>query len=141
MLCESEPEARKLETVPNRERSKKTRTAGGVASGKARREKKSMQELAKIVLNMPYEATDDELDELERICFTEFPDKHLTVGERSLLAVAKKAMKGDASALAFIRDTAGEKPAEKLEVSGNVEVAAARIKELIDARKSDDGGE
>lgn len=112
----------------------------GKASGKARREKKAMQELAKIVLNMPYDCDDSKLDDIERVCFEEFPDKHLTVGERSLLAVAKRAMKGDASALTFLRDTAGEKPVEKLEVSGNVEVAAARIQELIAKKKADSDG-
>ena len=124
-----------------RKEAAKNGAKGGKASGKARREKKSMQELAKIVLNMPYEATDAELDELEKICFIDFPDKHLTVGERSLLAVAKKAMKGDAAALTFIRDTAGEKPIERLEVSGNVEVAANQIRELIAKRRAADGGE
>lgn len=112
---------------------------GGKASGRARREKKAMQEIAKIVLGMPYEASNAELDELESVCFEEFPDKKLTVGERAMLAVAKKALKGDASALTFIRDTAGEKPAEKMEVSGNVEVAAARIQELIAKKKAAEG--
>jgi len=130
----------KLRPPRTKQEARERGKAGGKASGKARREKKSMQELAKIVLNMPYDATDAELDELEKTCFIEFPDKHLTVGERSLLAVAKKAMKGDANALAFIRDTAGEKPVERLEVSGNVEVAANRIRELIDARKAADDG-
>ena len=55
-----------------------------------------------------------------------------------MLAVARKAMRGDASALAFLRDTAGEKPAEKVEVSGNVEEAAASIRSLIEKRKSED---
>lgn len=127
-------------TKPTSKEARKRGAAGGKASGKARREKKAMQELAKIVLHMPYEGTDAELDDIERVCFADFPDKHLTVGERSLLAVAKKAMKGDAAALSFLRDTAGEKPAEKVEVSGNVEVAAAHIRELVAARKAEDGG-
>jgi hypothetical protein len=140
-MANPNPRRENLKPARTKKEAAKRGKAGGKASGKARREKKSMQELAKIVLNMPYDATDAELDELEKTCFVEFPDKHLTVGERSLLAVAKKAMKGDASALAFIRDTAGEKPIEKLEVSGNVEVAANKIRQLIDAKKANDGGE
>ena len=135
-MANSNPRRENLKKHTSKEAAKNG-AKGGVASGRAKRERKSMQQLAKIVLDMPYDATDEELDELEKTCFVEFPDKHLTVGERSLLAVAKKAMKGDASALAFIRDTAGEKPVERLEVSGNVEVAAAKIRELIEKRKSD----
>lgn len=108
---------------------------GGKASGKARREKKAMQELAKIILNTPVEGTPEELDDIEAMCFEDFPDKHLTVGERSLFAVAKKAQKGDIQALTFLRDTAGEKPVEKLEVSGDVEKAAASIQAMIAAEK------
>lgn len=108
---------------------------GGKASGKARRERKAMQELAKIILNTPVEGKPEELDAIEAMCFEDFPDKHLTVGERSLFAVAKKAQKGDIQALTFLRDTAGEKPVEKLEVSGDVEKAAANIQAMIAAEK------
>lgn len=109
--------------------------SGGKASGKARRERKAMQELAKIILNTPVEGKPEELDDIEAMCFEDFPDKHLTVGERSLFAVAKKAQKGDIQALTFLRDTAGEKPVEKLEVSGDVEKAAANIQAMIAAEK------
>ena len=108
---------------------------GGKASGKARREKRAMQELAKIILNTPVEGKPEELDDIEAMCFEDFPDKHLTVGERSLFAVAKKAQKGDIQAITFLRDTAGEKPVEKLEVSGDVEKAAADIRAMIAAEK------
>ena len=108
---------------------------GGKASGKARRERKAMQELAKIILNTPVEGKPEELDDIEAMCFEDFPDKHLTVGERSLFAVAKKAQKGDIAAITFLRDTAGEKPVEKLEVSGDVEKAAANIQAMIAAEK------
>lgn len=94
-----------------------------------------MQELAKIILNTPVDGKPEELDDIEAMCFEDFPDKHLTVGERSLFAVAKKAQKGDIAALTFLRDTAGEKPVEKLEVSGDVEKAAANIQAMIAAEK------
>ena len=120
----------------NREEAAKNGRKGGIASGKARRQRKAMQEIARIVLDMPYEGGDTE--DIEGISFDGFPDANLTVGERAMLAVARKAMRGDASALAFLRDTAGEKPAEKVEVSGNVEEAAASIRSLIEKRKSED---
>lgn len=130
------PNPENLKPVRTKAEAKKRGAEGGKASGRARREKRAMQQLAKIVLDMPYESTDAELDEIESICFEDFPDKKLTVGERSLLAVAKKAMRGDATALTFLRDTAGEKPIEKVEVSGNVEQAAADIRKMIAAEKA-----
>lgn len=126
--------------VRNEDRTPEERRANarkaGIASGKARRERKNMQELARIVLDMPYEC--GEVEEIEGLDFDGSLDANLTVGQRALLAVAKKAMRGDAGALAFLRDTAGEKPAEKVEVSGNVEEAAASIRSLIEKRKSED---
>ena len=93
-----------------------------------------MQELAKIVLDMPYEGRD--VEDIEGLNFDDSLDANLTVGQRALLAVAKKAMRGDAGALAFLRDTAGERPVDKVEVSGNVEGAAAEIRGLIAKRKA-----
>lgn len=119
------------------EEAKRRGRLGGIASGKARRERKTMQEIARIVLDMPYEG--GEVEDIEGISFDGFPDANLTVGQRAMLAVARKAMRGDASALAFLRDTAGEKPAERVEMSGDVEGAAAHIRELIDKRKAEDG--
>ncbi len=124
---------------PKRDRTAKQRRESASKAGKAsaakKRERKAMQELAKIILNTPVEGKPEELDDIEAMCFEDFPDKHLTVGERSLFAVAKKAQKGDIAAITFLRDTAGEKPVEKLEVSGDVEKAAANIQAMIAAEK------
>lgn len=109
----------------------------GKASAKARREKRKMQEIAKIVLGMPCER--GRLGDIERIDFEASLDANLTVGERAMLSVAKKAMKGDAQALAFLRDTAGEKPVDKVEVGGEVEKAADEIKALVASRKAGTG--
>ena len=124
-----------LRPARTRKEARQRGANGGKASGKARRERKAMQELAKIILNTPVEGKPEELDDIEAMCFEDFPDKHLTIGERSLFAVAKKAQKGDIQALTFLRDTAGEKPVEKLEVSGDVEKAAANIQAMIAAEK------
>lgn len=117
-----------------RERGKK----GGQASAKKRKERKQMQEVAKIVLDMPIEP--GEVTDLEGITFEDYPDVNLTVGELAVLAVAKKARKGDVAALTFLRDTAGEKPIEKVEVSGDITAATEDIKQMIAAAKSKGDG-
>lgn len=110
----------------------------GKASGKARRERKAMAEIARIVLDMPLEAGD--MEEIEGLTFEDYPDANLTLGQAAVLAVAKKAKRGDVQSLMFLRDTAGEKPVEKVEVSGDVAEAAKGIREMIAAAKEREDG-
>ena len=98
-----------------------------------------MQEIARIVLDMPLEP--GEVEEIEGLSFEDCPDANLTLGQAAVLAVAKKAKRGDVQALVFLRDTAGEKPVDKVEVSSDVAAAAKGIREMIAAAKErEDGG-
>ena len=109
------------------------------ASAAKRRERKAMQEIARIVLDMPLEP--GEVEEIEGLSFEDCPDANLTLGQAAVLAVAKKAKRGDVQALVFLRDTAGEKPVDKVEVSSDVAAAAKGIREMIAAAKErEDGG-
>lgn len=125
---------------PTRDRTAKQRRESARKAGKAsaakRRERMAMQEMAQIVLDMPCEVGD--LDEIRDIAFEQFPDANLTVGQAAVLAVAKKAKRGDVAALTFLRDTAGEKPADKVEMSGDIAKASAEIRKMIDAAKAKD---
>lgn len=127
---------------PKRDRTAEQRRESarkaGKASAKARRERKAMSEIARIVLDMPLEAGD--LKEIEGLSFEDYPDANLTLGQAAVLAVAKKAKRGDVQALMFLRDTAGEKPVEKVEVSGDVAEAAKGIRAMIEAAKERDDG-
>ena len=58
--------------------------------------------------------------------------KNLTIEQLSLLAIANKAKGGDIAALTFLRDTAGEKPVERVEVSTDVSKAEAEIRAMLD---------
>ena len=71
------------------EQRKAAASKAGKAAAKKRREKKQMQEIAKIVLHMPFEGTDAQLDDLEGLSFEDYPDRKLTVSEISILKVAK----------------------------------------------------
>ena len=122
------------------EQRKAAASKAGKAAAKKRREKKQMQELAKIVLHMPFEGTDAQLDDLEGLSFEDYPDRKLTVSEISILKVAKKAMRGDIAAIQFLRDTAGEKPVEQIEVSADIGAACDEIGKLIEAKRNADKG-
>lgn len=122
------------------EQRKAAASKAGKAAAKKRREKKQMQEIAKIVLHMPFEGTDAQLDDLEGLSFEDYPDRKLTVSEISILKVAKKAMRGDIAAIQFLRDTAGEKPVEQIEVSADIGAACDEIDKLIEAKRNADKG-
>lgn len=122
------------------EQRKAAASKAGKAAAKKRREKKQMQEIAKIVLHMPFEGTDAQLDDLDGLSFEDYPDRKLTVSEISILKVAKKAMRGDIAAIQFLRDTAGEKPVEQIEVSADIGAACDEIGKLIEAKRDADKG-
>ena len=98
-------------------------SAGGIASGIAKREKRTMREIAEIILSKDVTTSDG-----------------VVTGKYAVLAkVIDKALKGDLQAAAFIRDTIGEKPTEKTQTELTLTQA---LVEFVDG-KSDykDSGE
>jgi hypothetical protein len=88
---------------------------GGIASGEARRRKRDIR-LA-----------------LEALLEKEYTDKHgntLSGAEAIALKQMEKALKGDSKAFEIVRDTAGQKPSEKLEVTGIAE-QQSKVDELL----------
>ena len=105
---------------------------GGLAKREATRKRKEMRETLDILLNMPmkkgkvYTAEDVK-------CFADLKGKNITINQAVMVCLIQKALKGDLSAIAMVRDTVGEKPAEKVEVTKNPfdELAADELRELI----------
>ncbi len=111
--------------IPNSERSpeevRENGRKGGIASGKARREKRNMQETLKLLLNLTM--NDGEATKPEDIkSLADVKGANLTVDQAILLAQIKKAIKGDTQSASFIRDTSGNNPTNKVEHSGSVPV-------------------
>lgn len=93
---------------------------GGIASGIAKREKRTMREIAEIILSKDVMTSDG-----------------VVTGKYAVLAkVIDKALKGDLQAATFIRDTIGEKPTEKMQTELTLTQA---LVEFVDG-KSDDKG-
>ncbi|MEG0790986.1 MAG: hypothetical protein RSG23_05105 [Gordonibacter sp.] len=118
------------------EEAKKRGSKGGKASVKVRREKKAMQELVKWVMELPVK--DADLDEIT--CISKTKGKNVTVAEAAILQQAVKAVNGSLQALQFLRDTAGEKPVERMEVNADVAKAEAEIAAMIAKRKASGDG-
>lgn len=97
------------------EEQRKIASKGGKASVKARRAKKNMQELAKIILNMSI--TNGEVHSVEDMqSIADIKGKNLTVDQMILLKQVEKALKGDLQSATFVRDTSGNKPVEVQQV-------------------------
>jgi len=89
---------------------------GGKASAKKQRERKTFQETAKLILSMAVKS--GEAVDISTIqSFADLNGKNMSVEEAIVLAQALKAIKGDRYAAEYLRDTAGEKPVEKQDVS------------------------
>ena len=109
--------------IPNSERTPKERRERakkmGIASGKARREKKAMKETLAALLSMPLQ--DGSAADIEQIqSIANLNGKNITVQEAIMLAQIKKAMKGDTKAAEFVRDSSGNKLKEGVEISGEI---------------------
>lgn len=91
----------------------------GIASGKARREKKAMKDTLAILLSMPMKDGDSaDIDAIQSIA--SLSGKNITVQEAIMLAQIKKAVKGDTRAAEFVRDSSGNKLKEGVEISGGL---------------------
>ena len=99
--------------VPQSERTKEEQRRiarmGGIASGEARRRKKSMRESVIAILSTPMQKGD--VDEITTL--RDAGKLNLTGQDAIIMAQAIKAVKGDTKAAEFLRDTAGEKPVER----------------------------
>ncbi len=86
--------------VPTSETAKALGRKGGIASGRSRRKWKEFRKLFEIALTSKMEGVDR------------------TTAEGIVIAMIQKALAGDVQAFKEIRDTMGEKPTDKQELSG-----------------------
>lgn len=107
--------------TPTTEEAREQGKKGGIASGKARREKKLIKETLETLLAMPLKsgkATD--LDTIRNVAALR--GKNLTVQEAIVFAQVQKALRGDIRAAEFVRDTVGQSPQKSVDITGNVPV-------------------
>lgn len=89
---------------------------GGQNSAKARKEKKLMQQRAKALLEMAlHKGKRTDIDSVSSL--DELSGKNIEVSDAILLKQITKALKGDTTAAAFLRDTAGQKPVDKVMIA------------------------
>ena len=113
----NEQNLRKLTTKEAREIGKK----GGIASGKVRKEKKMLKDLLE--------------DALAKGTNTDNEYVNIT------LAIIREAKKGNVKAYEVIRDTLGQKPVEKVEVSKNTDETILEVEKYLNSKKEVDSNE
>ena len=101
----------------------------GIASGKARRQRRTFKESLEIILSM--QATEEQKKAAEQF-LTEEMD--LTNGDLVNLAMIGKAKEGDVKAAQFVRDTVGEMPTVKQEVTNTMSDGDKALLEKVSKR-------
>ena len=101
----------KFTTEERRENGRK----GGLKMGENRKERRKTQEILQILLDLPIN-TRKKITNIEDIqSLSQLSGKNITVAEMIQVQQVKKALKGDLNSATYIRDSIGEKPAEKVE--------------------------
>lgn len=90
------------------EQQVETARRGGIASGEARRRKKTMKETAKMLLDM--EIPDAEKELKAKLKVMGISEEDFTYQSAVMVGILNQAMKGNTKAAAFLRDTVGENP-------------------------------
>lgn len=125
-----------LDPVQTKEEARERGRNGGIASGKARREKKLMRETLDILLSMPLK--NGKLADVDDIrSFAAIKGKNISVQEAIMIAQVQKAMKGDTKAAEYVRDTIGQKPVDNVIMGGEVNnpfagLSTEDLKKMID---------
>lgn len=95
----------------------------GKAGNEARRRRKRMTEAAKWLLGADNITTEEEV--LEKL--RELGIDDATNAEAMMVVAVRKAMRGDVEALKFVRDTAGESPSNRVELTGDPDRPVATL--------------
>lgn len=94
---------------------------GGIKSGEVKRQKKAMRETLEVLMSMPIKTGKSaDIESIKN--FTALKGKNINVQEALLVSMLQKALKGDVKAAEYIRDTAGEKPANKIKADLDMEL-------------------
>lgn len=108
---------------------------GGYNKAKNERKRKTLKELAQAIIGSKY--PEEKIAELrEAAPYLDLEDEDITVGAAMLLCQIDKAIKDkDTKAFEIIRDTAGEKPIDKVETTAAIGVGQDidKIKKMRDA--------
>lgn len=119
-----------LKPVQSKEEASERGRKGGIASGEARRRKKSMKETLELFLSLPLDnGKEYDVEKLQN--FANLKGKNITVNDAILIKQIQKALKGDNNAINFVRDLV-EPKTNNLNITGEIPVVIGGENELKD---------
>ena len=104
-----------------KEKQREIARMGGIASGKARKEQRMLKDLLEEALSKG----------------TETNNEYINI----TAALIKEANKGNVKAYEVIRDTLGQKPIEKVEVSKTTDETIREVEDYLSSKKEVDNNE
>ena len=119
------PNPENIKPVRSTKEARKRGKAGGIASGKARRRKKLLKEC---------------LDELLEKEWENRQGEKMSGAEAISVAVFKKALAGDMKAYEIVRDTAGQKPVDKVMLAEVDQNTINEVESMVLGEVDDDKG-
>ena len=109
---------------------------GGLKKGENYKRRKELRETLDVLLDMPLRT--GRTTSVEKVqAFANLKGKNITVDQAMMVCLIQKALKGDLSAIAMVRDTIGEKPVEKVNMDAKVtknpmeDLSVDELRELI----------
>lgn len=104
------------------ERAREIQSMGGKASAEVQRKKRNFQQAVKWAMDIPAQDLVNHNDKLINLLVKQYPD--MTAAEAMAAKTTYNAIKnGDAKALAILRDTVGELPAQTVKLQQNEPVS------------------
>ena len=100
-------------TTLSKEEAKKLGRAGGIASGKVRKQKKLIKDSIEMVLGLDVKSSKMR-EQLKKLGIE---DEDMNNQLALVVAMVQKGLKGDVQAFNTIRDTVGQKPIDRTEVT------------------------
>lgn len=119
------PNPENIKPIRSTKEARKRGKAGGIASGKARRKKKLLKEC---------------LDELLEKEWENRQGEKMSGAEAISVAVFKKALAGDMKAYEIVRDTAGQKPVDKVMLAEVDQNTINEVESMVLGELEDDKG-
>lgn len=121
--------------IPRNSFTKEAAQKGQAAQAKKRREQRAARELMREILGMLTTPEAAECGSLEGVAGEMAKEQgEFTVYQAALIAQAARAVAGDTAAAAFCRDTAGDKPTDRQEISGQITAGDKALCEAVAAR-------
>lgn len=105
---------------------------GGIASGKARREKRKMADLINSLMSMPLKGGKaKDVDKVKSIA--DLKGQNIDVQTAIIVAQVQRALKGDVVSATFLRDTMGEKPVDNVQTNETSMMALDKLDNILNS--------